>query len=152
MHLYNYNDSGIFTVITEARLCPMTERMRKVNSSLKQAYIIPANATTKPVPEYNSDTQYAKFIDNEWVIEDIPTPEPEIIYEEIIEPEPTYTPKAQDEIFGTDAYKLKHYAELRAAEYPLMTDYLDGIVKGDAAQVQAYIDACLAVKDKYPKE
>ena len=45
-----------------------------------------------------------------------------------------------------EAYKAK-----RAAEYPLLTDYLDGIVKGDNAQVQAYIDACLAVKNKYPK-
>lgn len=44
------------------------------------------------------------------------------------------------------AYKGK-----RAAEYPSMADYLDGIVKGDTAQVQAYIDACLAVKAKYPK-
>jgi hypothetical protein len=39
----------------------------------------------------------------------------------------------------------------RAAEYPPMADYLDGIVKGDQAQVQAYIDACLAIKAKYPK-
>ena len=44
------------------------------------------------------------------------------------------------------AYKAK-----RAAEYPSMADYLDGIVKGDTAQVQTYIDACLAVKAKYPK-
>jgi hypothetical protein len=36
-------------------------------------------------------------------------------------------------------------------EYPPITDYIDGIVKGDQAQVQAYIDACLAVKAKYPK-
>jgi len=43
------------------------------------------------------------------------------------------------------------YAEKRAAEYPPYTDYLDGIVKGDNAQVQAYIDACNAVKNKYPK-
>lgn len=43
------------------------------------------------------------------------------------------------------------YQEQRAAEYPPMTDYIDGIVKGDTAQVQAYIDACLAVKAKYPK-
>ena len=28
---------------------------------------------------------------------------------------------------------------------------IDGIVKGDTEQVQAYIDACLAVKAKYPK-
>lgn len=43
------------------------------------------------------------------------------------------------------------YQQLRAAEYPPMTDYLDGVVKGDQAQVQAYIDACLAVKARYPK-
>ena len=45
----------------------------------------------------------------------------------------------------------KSYISKRAAEYPPMSDYLDGIVKGDQAQVQAYIDACLAVKAKYPK-
>lgn len=45
----------------------------------------------------------------------------------------------------------RSYAEKRAAEYPPVTDYIDGIVKGDAAQVQTYIDACLAVKAKYPK-
>jgi hypothetical protein len=44
------------------------------------------------------------------------------------------------------AYKAK-----RSAEYPDFRDYLDGIVKGDQAQVQAYIDACLVVKAKYPK-
>jgi hypothetical protein len=43
------------------------------------------------------------------------------------------------------------YQRDRAAEYPPMADYIDGIVKGDQAQVQAYIDACLAVKAKYPK-
>jgi hypothetical protein len=43
------------------------------------------------------------------------------------------------------------YKSLRAKEYPPITDYLDGIVKGDNAQVQSYIDACLAVKAKYPK-
>ena len=43
------------------------------------------------------------------------------------------------------------YAQKRQPEYPSVTDYLDGIVKGDATQVQAYIDACNAVKAKYPK-
>nr|WMM95551.1 hypothetical protein MEP433_gp39 [Methylophilales phage MEP433] len=43
------------------------------------------------------------------------------------------------------------YKEQRAAEYPPHADYLDGIVKGDDAQVQKYIDDCLAVKAKYPK-
>ncbi len=45
-----------------------------------------------------------------------------------------------------DAYKAK-----RRAEYPLMADYLDGIVKGDQAQIAKYISDCLAVKTKYPK-
>jgi len=48
-------------------------------------------------------------------------------------------------------YDTKQYQRDRAAEYPPVTDYLDGIVKGDTTQVQAYIDACLAVKAKYPK-
>ena len=43
------------------------------------------------------------------------------------------------------------YAEKRAAEYPPIADYMDAIVKGDDVQKQAYIDACLAVKAKYPK-
>jgi hypothetical protein len=46
-----------------------------------------------------------------------------------------------------NAYKSK-----RAAEYPPMADYLDAVVKGDQAQIDAYIAACLAVKAKYPKE
>lgn len=49
------------------------------------------------------------------------------------------------------ANTLENILRKRAAEYPPITDYLDGIVKGDAEQVQAYIDACLAVKAKYPK-
>jgi cobalamin-dependent methionine synthase I len=43
------------------------------------------------------------------------------------------------------------YQRQRSLEYPAIADYLDGIVKGDTAQVQTYIDACLAVKAKYPK-
>lgn len=46
-----------------------------------------------------------------------------------------------------NAYKAK-----RAAEYPPVADYLDAVVKGDQAQIQKYIDDCLAVKAKYPKE
>lgn len=47
--------------------------------------------------------------------------------------------------------ELNKYKELRAKEYPPITDYLDGVVKGDQNQIQTYIDACLAVKSKYPK-
>jgi hypothetical protein len=49
-------------------------------------------------------------------------------------------------------YEAKEYQRKRAAEYPPMSDYLDGVVKGDQAQIDAYVAACLAVKAKYPKE
>jgi hypothetical protein len=45
-----------------------------------------------------------------------------------------------------NAYKAK-----RIAEYPPITDYLDGVVKGDQAQIDKYIADCQAVKTKYPK-
>lgn len=57
---------------------------------------------------------------------------------------------AQAEIEQDELARTKYQRD-RASEYPPMADYLDGIVKGDQAQVQAYIDACLAVKAKYPK-
>lgn len=71
-------------------------------------------------------------------------------------------PLSEEEIAAVEASKLRaatekinyertKYQRQRAAEYPPMSDYLDGIVKGDQAQVKAYIDACLAVKAKYPK-
>ena len=43
------------------------------------------------------------------------------------------------------------YAIKRQAEYPPFTDYLDGIAKGDQAQIAKYIADCQAVKTKYPK-
>jgi len=43
------------------------------------------------------------------------------------------------------------YAQKRAAEYPSFIDYLDGVVKGDQAQIDKYIADCNAVKAKYPK-
>ena len=39
----------------------------------------------------------------------------------------------------------------RASEYPNITDYIDGVVKGDQVQIDKYIADCLAVKAKYPK-
>jgi hypothetical protein len=53
---------------------------------------------------------------------------------------------AVNEWIDPNAYKAK-----RAADYPPITDYLDGVVKGDQAQIDKYIADCLAVKAKYPK-
>ena len=50
------------------------------------------------------------------------------------------------------AYMDAHaYIEKRQAEYPSFIDYLDGVVKGDQAQIDKYIADCNAVKAKYPK-
>ena len=53
---------------------------------------------------------------------------------------------------AVQAYVDAHaYIAKRAAEYPPFTDWLDGMVKGDQAQMDAYVAACQAVKTKYPK-
>ena len=50
------------------------------------------------------------------------------------------------------AYMDAHaYIAKRQAEYPSFIDYLDGVVKGDQAQIDKYIADCQAVKAKYPK-
>jgi hypothetical protein len=51
-----------------------------------------------------------------------------------------------------DAWKDPNtYKSQRQAAYPPITDYLDGIVKGDQEQVANYIADCQAVKARYPK-
>jgi hypothetical protein len=56
---------------------------------------------------------------------------------------------AIDEVIKDEAYYA--YQEKRKAEYPDFFEYLDAVVKGDQTQIQQYIDACQAVKEKYPK-
>ena len=91
-------------------------------------FLIPGGCIEAEAPTI-PEGQRAKW-DGAWAFEDIPQPEPEQ------EPEPVELT----------------YAQKRAAEYPPMSDYLDGVVKGDQAQIDAYVAACLAVKAKYPKE
>lgn len=52
---------------------------------------------------------------------------------------------------ASNAEILQRILDLRASEYPPMSDYVDGVVKGDQAQIDKYIADCLAVKAKYPK-
>ena len=60
--------------------------------------------------------------------------------------EVSYDLSAAEALVAANAYKAQ-----RAAEYPPIADYIDGVVKGDQAQIDAYIAACQAVKAKYPK-
>lgn len=84
-------------------------------------YHLPANSIDTLIPEIPNG-KVAKW-ENGWIYEDKPEPEP---------------------------IELT-YSEKRALEYPPMADYLDGIVKGDQAQIDKYIADCLAIKEKYPK-
>jgi hypothetical protein len=53
---------------------------------------------------------------------------------------------------AVQAYIDAHaYIAKRQAEYPSFIEYLDGVVKGDQAQIAKYIADCQAVKAKYPK-
>jgi hypothetical protein len=60
-------------------------------------------------------------------------------------------PVAYDIAAAQSLVDANAYKEKRALEYPDFRDYLDGIVKGDQTQIDAYIAACQAVKTKYPK-
>lgn len=44
------------------------------------------------------------------------------------------------------------YKQQRRMHYPDLLDYIDGLVKGDQAQIDAYLDACRAVKTMFPKK
>ena len=85
-------------------------------------------------------------------------------HEAIYKTNPTVVTIRGDDAFDTDgnpviydetavqAYIDAHaYIAKRQAKYPPMTDYLDGIAKGDQAQIDKYIADCNAVKAKYPK-
>tara|TARA_R110000823_G_scaffold7055_12_gene26163 strand:+ start:498 stop:785 length:288 start_codon:yes stop_codon:yes gene_type:complete len=61
-------------------------------------------------------------------------------------------PVAYDEVVVQAYIDANAYKSKRIAEYPPITDYLDGVVKGDQAQIDKYIADCQAVKAKYPKE
>ena len=53
---------------------------------------------------------------------------------------------------AVQAYVDAHaYIAKRASEYPPITDYIDGVVKGDQTQIDKYIADCLAVKQRFPK-
>ena len=56
-----------------------------------------------------------------------------------------------DEALVQAEIDANEYKEQRQAEYPSFIEYLDGIVKGDQAQIDKYIADCQAVKAKYPK-
>jgi len=99
-----------------------------------------------------------KVDENGYFLEDVYTNQ---IAEDLVDvaiPYGMFKPKwTGSEWIDEEAYKRAEldavaYIDQRRSEYPPVEDYLDAIVKGDEEQKQAYIDACLAVKAKYPKQ
>ena len=90
-------------------------------------YLIPSNALDVEPPVIPAG--HTARWDKACIYEPIPAP----IVEPVLEPAPLT------------------YVEQRALAYPPITDYLDGIVKGDQVQIDTYIASCLAVKAEYPK-
>ena len=86
---------------------------------------IPPKATEVKPPSF-TDKQTCQFIDDKWVVADIPEPEPEP------EPEP---PELT-------------YADKRRNEYPSIPDQLDEIYHNGIDSWKAVIKV---TKDKYPK-
>jgi len=80
-----------------------------------------------------------------------------VIREDVVEWHSPSTAPVSDEQIAQELtrleqqYEADEYKRKRQAEYPPFTDYLDGVVKGDQAQMDKYIADCLAVKAKYPK-
>jgi uncharacterized protein (UPF0297 family) len=71
---------------------------------------------------------------------------------ELVEYSPEeYAQAEADKKYYDEVIKPNEYKQLRAKEYPPINDYIDGVVKGDQAQIDKYIADCLAVKAKYPK-
>ena len=102
---------------------------------MKTFGIVDALVTLTPGAEWTlTGDEYAGLT---WISEDIKQPTEAAVTKEI--------KRLQKE------YDDAEYQRLRATEYPNINDYIDGIVKGDQDQVDAYIAACLAVKAKYPK-
>jgi hypothetical protein len=75
----------------------------------------------------------------------------ELTWLDTVQTKPTES-EINAEIYRLQAeYDAKEYQRRRSREYPPITDYIDGVVKGDQAQIDKYIADCLAVKAKYPK-
>jgi hypothetical protein len=162
MNLYHYHsETREYLGLSEARIDPL-----ETVKAGHEVYLIPANTTTEEPPLVGSD-QVAIMVGDGWTIEEnhrgktvydkttaqaLTITEIGKIPDEVTQLVPCEYPKWDGAQWAEDENKRPTYADLRRAEYPPAADYLDGIVKGDQAQVDKYIADCLAVKAKYPKE
>jgi hypothetical protein len=97
----------------------------------KGLWHIPPKATEVKPPSF-TDKQTCKFIDDKWVVADIPEPEPEI-------------PKEYTDYVPT-------YADKRALAYPPWQEQMDQQYWDSINGTTTWKDAIAKVKADYPKE
>ena len=109
--------SGLETVAYEDQVTP-------------EVWHIPPKATEVKPPSF-TEKQTCRFIDDKWVVTDIPEPEPEI-------------PKEYTDYVPT-------YADKRASAYDSVGDQLDMMMKDMRDGTTTHQTACEAVKTQFPK-
>lgn len=107
-------------------------------------YHFPANTIDTPLRDIPSlkEGQRLRWHDA-WIVEDAPD---EVIAEKPPIPQDPVQPQSTPPVNETPQWYID-----RVKNYPNVAVYIDGVVKGDQAQIDSYIETCLAVKANYPK-
>lgn len=160
MKIYHYDDiTKEFIKETDAKLDPLELEINK-----KEVFLIPRNATPIKPPTMKKgkacifdgekwthikDSRGKELYDedgNKFVVNSLNETFP--ISSEIPPPKHLLNPKLENGEWKEKA----DYKTLRRNEYPDILEFIDAFVKNDQTQLQKYIDDCLKVKQKYPKE
>ena len=100
---------------------------RQKNPVRPDSWLMPGGCTEIKPPEFNPETHACEFINDAWVLTEIPQPEPEQ------EPEP----------------HVQTYADKRIAEYGNPYEQIAFITENG---LEAWQTKVASIKEKYPKE
>ena len=101
MNAYSYNDEMEYTGPVACQIDPV--RSKKDG---RDVWLLPANATMTPPPDFSPDTHKAVWNGSEWTLEDIPEPEPE--------PAPDPAPTTEDRVAALEAENKTLKAQVSA--------------------------------------
>lgn len=127
----------------------------KLNNGVPEAYSV--SQLRYDNPQISFPSEIPESLLNEYGVFKVEeTNKPEVGFDKtVVEGQPELVDGVWKQVWtivnATPEKHLSRILKARAAEYPPMSDYIDGVVKGDQAQIDKYIADCLAVKAKYPK-
>jgi len=89
--VYQTDLNGVYIGDTVANISPL---------DIKEVWLIPAGAVEKEPPTFDDKTQFIQWVNNEWIVKDIPVIEKVIapIIEEKIKEEKVFTQPTEEEI------------------------------------------------------